>query len=50
MNEKRSSDAFQSISNRKQGRKRSNKPFDYKADAGSPFPRKRKKSGQKRAA
>jgi superfamily II DNA/RNA helicase len=49
-NEKRSSDAFQSISNRKQGRKRSNKPFDYKADAGSPFPRKRKKSGQKRAA
>ena len=49
-NEKRSSDAFQSISNRKQGRKRSNNPFDYKADAGSPFPRKRKKTGQKRAA
>ena len=47
---KRSSDTFQSISNRKQGRKENNKQAGYKTNTGISFSKKKKKSGQKKVA
>jgi superfamily II DNA/RNA helicase len=47
---KRSSDTFQSISNRKQGRKENNKQVGYKTNTGISFSKKKKKSGQKKVA
>lgn len=47
---KRSSDTFQSISNRKQGRKENNKQVGYKTNTGISFSKKKKKLGQKKVA
>ncbi len=47
---KRSSDTFQSISDRKQGRKENNKQAGYKTNTGISFSKKKKKSGQKKVA
>jgi superfamily II DNA/RNA helicase len=47
---KRSSDTFQSISNRNQGRKENNKQVGYKTNTGISFSKKKKKLGQKKVA
>ena len=47
---KRSSDTFQSMSNRNQGRKENNKQVGYKTNTGISFSKKKKKLGQKKVA